>query len=451
MDNDNGLEDGPFGVVGVAPACSLYALKVLDDAGWGVSSNLIGALEWAVEHGIQVANLSLGWDQNPGSIVEEAFNKAYDAGIVIVAAACNNGNRAGKGETVCWPGKFGSVIAVAATDGDDRRATFSSTGVEVELAAPGVSVFSTWNDSTGYYAPDPVCHLENGVEACYKEGSGTSMASPHVAGVAALIIKAGIEDTNGDGRVNDEVRSVLIATAHDLGASGWDPLYGYGLVNAVAAVAAVSPPVPVTDIAVEGIEAPDFVTRGGVANVLVTVTNTGNQDVSASFAVTLTDTSDGAVIGTGSVEGGLASGASAALTYAWDTATASVGQHVLVASHDLVDDNAVNNAASALVTVTDLPQETLTITGIDPHQVYGGTTTGVTITGSGFQQGAVVTFEGGRGVAPVASNVAVSSDGTSMTVDVTTNRTPKVVTWDVRVTNPGGASVVLAGGLVVSP
>jgi subtilisin len=230
-DNDNGDPGGLFGVVGVAPACALYALKVLDDAGYGYSSDLIAAMEWAVDHDIQVANLSLGWDLSPVDTVEEAFNNAEAAGLVIVAAACNNGNRPGRGDNVCYPALYDSVIAVAATDDRDQRATFSSTGAQVELAAPGVSVLSTWNDDTGYYDPQPVCREEEGIQACYKYGSGTSMASPHVAGTAALILWA------NPGWTNAQVRAQLRTTADDLGDVGWDPKYGFGLVNAAEAVA----------------------------------------------------------------------------------------------------------------------------------------------------------------------------------------------------------------------
>ena len=230
-DNDNGDPDGPYGVVGVAPACALYGLRVLDDSGYGDASDLIAAMQWAVDNSIQVANLSLGWDLNPGDTVKAAFDNAEAAGLVIVAAACNNGNRPGKGDNVCYPALYDSVIAVAATDASDRRASFSSTGDQVELAAPGVSVFSTWNDDTGYYDPQPVCHLEEGIQACYKYGSGTSMASPHVAGTAALILAANPDWTN------DQVRTQLRATANDSGAAGWDPQYGFGLVDAAEAAA----------------------------------------------------------------------------------------------------------------------------------------------------------------------------------------------------------------------
>lgn len=255
-DNDNGVKDANgnplYGVVGVAPECNLYSLRVLNEDGVGYWSDIIAAVEWSTGALMQienvftgkwlavqgtpmdVINLSLGKDRNPGSIVKQAFDNAEAQGVVIVAAAGNSGNLSGKGKNVIYPAKFASVIAVAATDSADKRASFSSTGSEVELAAPGVSVYSTWNDNTSYSNPQPVC---DALGDCYKYGSGTSMASPHVAGVAALVIATGVLDTNGNGRINDEVRAVMNSTATDLGIVGGDYQYGYGLVSAVAAVA----------------------------------------------------------------------------------------------------------------------------------------------------------------------------------------------------------------------
>ena len=254
-DNDNGVKDASdkplYGVVGVAPQCTLYSLRVLNEDGVGYWSDIIAAVEWSTGVTMQITNaftgeiltvqgvkmdvinLSLGKDRDPGSVVKQAFDNAEAKGVVIVAAAGNSGTLSGKGKNVIYPAKFASVIAVGATDSTDKRASFSSTGSEVEIAAPGVSVYSTWNDNISYANPQPVC---NTLGDCYKYGSGTSMASPHIAGVAALVIATGVLDTNGNGRINDEVRAVMNSTATDLGSVGRDSQYGYGLVSAVAAV-----------------------------------------------------------------------------------------------------------------------------------------------------------------------------------------------------------------------
>src|SRR3989338_323698 len=228
-------ESNGFGVVGVAPNCSLYSLRVLNDDGVGSWSKTIAAMQWAVDNGLQVVNLSLGNSKNPGTAVKTAFDNAEAFGIVIVAAAGNSGNIVGKGDNIIYPAKYASVIAVGATDSSDKRASFSSTGSDLEIMAPGLSVLSTWNDSTSYLDPQPICL---GSDCWYKYGSGTSMASPHVSGVAALIIVSGsaLTDTNGNGRLNDEIRAKLNATATNLGVIGKDPQYGNGLVNVVAAV-----------------------------------------------------------------------------------------------------------------------------------------------------------------------------------------------------------------------
>ncbi|MGC9468834.1 MAG: S8 family serine peptidase [Anaerolineae bacterium] len=340
-DNDNGDATGPYGTVGVAPACALYSLRVLTDDGFGDSSDLIAALEWAVENGIQVTNLSLGWDRDPGQTVEDAFIAAEQAGIVIVAAACNNGNPPGKGENVCWPGKYASVIAVAATDAEDRRASFSSTGTEVELAAPGAAVFSTWNDATSYADPQPVCRTEEEVEACYKYASGTSMASPHVAGAAALLIAAGITDANGNGRINDEVRQLLIDTAEDLGDDGWDPHYGYGLVRPDLAVASLGDPSTDSPPSASIFSPADGSTVSG--NVTIQVSASDVEDAKETLAVEVEIDERG-------WQTASYNEASGYHEFIWETAELSdESTHTINAT---VTDSAANTAGAEEVTVT---------------------------------------------------------------------------------------------------
>ncbi|MFW6117167.1 MAG: S8 family serine peptidase [Thermoproteota archaeon] len=211
-------EDNTEGVIGVAPQVGLYALKVLDQDGGGYLSDVVAGIEWAVngpdeEEGndddAEVVSMSLGADSGATSL-QEACDAAYASGTLLVAAAGNSGNPPGRGDNVGYPARYESVIAVAATDQNDKRARFSSTGPAVELAAPGVDITSTYLDG-------------------YVIASGTSMACPHVSGTAALVFAAGVSDPV-------TVRIILQNTAEDLGDSGRDNLYGYGLVDAKAAV-----------------------------------------------------------------------------------------------------------------------------------------------------------------------------------------------------------------------
>jgi subtilisin family serine protease len=245
-------KDG-VGVVGVAPGAELYALKVLSASGSGSGSNIVAALEWAADNGMQITNNSYGSSQSSVTM-ETAFLNSEARGVLHVASAGNSGRCDGKGpNTVGYPARYSSVIAVAATNSSDVRPCFSSTGPEVELAAPGVAINST--------------KMGGG----YIEYNGTSMASPHVAGAAALVISANITDKNGNGFVIDEVRQVLQSTAEDIGPEGRDTWYGFGLVSAVSAVSSLTPPTPLVS-ALLSTDKPKYtasVDESAILNVLV--------------------------------------------------------------------------------------------------------------------------------------------------------------------------------------
>ena len=212
------------GVVGAAPEVEIYSLKALE-GGSGYFSDIIAALEWCVVNDIQITNNSYGSSGDPGTLVKEAFDNSYNSGILHIAAAGNSGNRPGKGDNVEYPAKYSSVVAIAASDNRDSRASFSSTGIDVELIAPGVSIYSTWVNGYAY-------------------SSGTSMASPHVVGVAAQVWSVNKDLSNF------EIRDIIKSTAEDLGKSALHQ--GFGLVRADLAIEAVLNMIPVTKGSVSG-------------------------------------------------------------------------------------------------------------------------------------------------------------------------------------------------------
>lgn len=209
-----GAEKNGFGVVGVAPNVSLYAVKVLNGGGLGDTLSIISGLEWAVDNKMDIVSMSFSGADDIS--VHNAVDKAYNAGLLLVAAAGNT-----NGGNVTYPAGYDSVIAVTATDSSDLNANFAPIDTRIELAAPGVNINSTKGIA---------------VNGGYGILSGTSMAVPHVAGVAALIYSTGI-------RNNIQVRSILDNTAKDLGVQGRDNIYGYGLVDAQNALG-ISTPAP---------------------------------------------------------------------------------------------------------------------------------------------------------------------------------------------------------------
>ena len=210
-----------IGIVGVAPKARLWAVKVLSDNGIGYASDTIQGLEWCADNGIEIVSMSFSGGYSES--LKNACNAAYAAGVLLVTSAGN-----GCGGAVNYPAGYDSVIAVSATNESDAIADFSSIGPAVELAAPGVNIQSTYRNGS------------------YAVGSGTSMACPHVTGVAALIWsnpELGITTAA-------EVRNRLQTTAEDLGAAGRDIYFGYGLVDAQAAAEANSEPPVLTTIEV---------------------------------------------------------------------------------------------------------------------------------------------------------------------------------------------------------
>jgi serine protease len=199
------------GTAGLAYCATLMPIKVLSRQGFGSTANVAEGIRFAADNGAQIINLSLGGPIK-SKILEDAVNHAIAKNVLVVAAAGNSGRSVG------WPAAYPGVVAVSATDVNDKIAAFSSRGPQVVLAAPGVAV-----------TQQTICN--GGREKCEIFGtfSGTSMASPHVAGVAAMIEGLGVTDAGA-------LRDVLTSTARPKGERS---LYGAGIVDVGAAASHV--------------------------------------------------------------------------------------------------------------------------------------------------------------------------------------------------------------------
>ena len=190
------------GVVGVSTQATLHAVKVLDECGSGSFSDVAAGIQYVADQGWDVASLSLGGGAS--STVKDAGTYADNKGVLLVAAAGNSGPCT---HCVGYPAAYSEFIAVSATTSSDGLASFSSTGPEVELAAPGKDIYST-------------------VPGGYATLSGTSMACPHVSGAGAQLM--------AQGYTNTEARNQLTSTAEDIGLSSNEQ--GSGLLDVAASL-----------------------------------------------------------------------------------------------------------------------------------------------------------------------------------------------------------------------
>jgi subtilisin family serine protease len=195
--------DNDIGVIGVAPKVEIYAVKAFSKSGRGNISDVIEGLDWCVENKVQVINMSFGFKNSKA--LEKAIKEVYKRKIVLVAASGNSGGD----NSVMYPARYPEVIAVTASNSDDKVAWFSSGGTEVDVMAPGAGILSTYKNGG------------------YKSMSGTSMACPHVTAACALILSKSNLDPNG-------VKEVLLKSCKDMGYS--KTKQGAGLIDVSKAV-----------------------------------------------------------------------------------------------------------------------------------------------------------------------------------------------------------------------
>lgn len=201
-----GAQNNTVGVVGVAPDAELYAVKVLDQTGVGYLSDVIAGIDWSIENGMDIINLSMTTDVDSFAL-RQAVDEAYAKGVLLVASAGNTGNMEGSGETIQYPAKYSSVISVGAVDPSGVRAAFSATGAELEVVAPGVGVNSSYKNNS------------------YKSLSGTSMASSFVSGALAVFIEKYPD------KATTEIRSLLHFNINNSEINTWNEKYGLGAVR----------------------------------------------------------------------------------------------------------------------------------------------------------------------------------------------------------------------------
>ncbi|MCY9187830.1 S8 family peptidase [Bacillus mojavensis] len=197
-----GAKHNGYGIDGIAPEAQIYAVKALDQNGSGDLQGLLKGIDWSIANGMDIVNMSLGTSSD-SQILHDAMDKAYEKGVLLVAASGNDGN----GKPVNYPAAYSSVVAVSATDQRNQLAAFSTTGNEVEFSAPGTDITSTY------------------LHQYYATGSGTSQATPHAAAMFALLKQ------RDPGNTNVQLRALMQKNIVDLGMTGRDQQFGYGLIQ----------------------------------------------------------------------------------------------------------------------------------------------------------------------------------------------------------------------------
>lgn len=223
-----GATNNGVGIASVAPGVTIVVLRGLDADGRGYTSDLAQAVRRAADIGAKVINMSWGGTYYSQTL-KDAVDYAAGRGSLLVAAA---GNSYQEGNPTTYPASFSNVMAVASTGKNDEKAFYSQTGNWVAIAAPGGG--SLYDSSNMILSTVPPT-IPSWYGSYYVYMSGTSMAAPHVSGLAGLLYSMNTQLSSS------QVRSFIQNTAVDLGAAGKDPVFGYGRIDATAAVRAALP------------------------------------------------------------------------------------------------------------------------------------------------------------------------------------------------------------------
>jgi serine protease len=218
--------DNGVGVAGIAHGAKIMPLKVLGGTGSGSVADISNAIRYAADNGAHVINMSLGGPL-PSRVMAKAVEYAHGKGVTVVCAAGNSAQ-----SKIGYPAAYDGSVAVAATDFEGKRSFYSNWGKQLDVSAPGGD---TRSDKNGDGQPDGVLQNTIGIQNPsindYMWFQGTSMASPHAAGVAGLIVSQGVTNPK-------EVERIMKETAVHPNNKTWDEQYGAGIIDAEAAVIA---------------------------------------------------------------------------------------------------------------------------------------------------------------------------------------------------------------------
>ena len=337
------IGNNAVGVAGIAWQNPIMPLVVLNSSDWASYSDIANAIMYAADHGVRIVNISIGGTSS-SSTMQTAVNYAWNKGSVVFAAAGNYSS-----STPIYPAGCTNVVAVGATDSNDTLASFSNYGAYVDLTAPGVNIVTT--TSGGGYG---------GV-------SGTSFSSPIAAGVAALVL------SRNPSLTAQQLVTLLEQNSDDLGAPGYDQIFGWGRVNASRAVVAAgggTAPPPTVTISTP---APSAILR----SVVIVQGNATATTALSSIELWV----DGAQISTTT---------SAAFSFNWDTTAATNGPHTLTVIAR--EPSGVSGQASVNVSVTNYTLTPPTVSISTPANV--STVAGlVPVQGSATDSVAVVSIQ----------------------------------------------------------